>query len=120
MDKESLNFTNAFHRFQDTKEIVQNKDHQQEDLNGSIIKKDATIDVENLNVYIQNNHILKNISLKLYDKKITCIIGPSGCGKTTLLKSFNRMIDTTEHIRVEGSVIVDGENIYDNNAEITH
>ncbi|MEG1574837.1 MAG: phosphate ABC transporter ATP-binding protein [Bacteroidales bacterium] len=100
--------------------MVQNKDHQQEDLNGSIIKKDATIDVENLNVYIQNNHILKNISLKLYDKKITCIIGPSGCGKTTLLKSFNRMIDTTEHIRVEGSVIVDGENIYDNNAEITH
>ncbi|MEI3342426.1 MAG: ATP-binding cassette domain-containing protein [Coprobacter fastidiosus] len=43
-----------------------------------------------MNIYIQNNHILKDISLQLHDKKITCIIGPSGCGKTTLLKSINK------------------------------
>lgn len=120
MDKEVSNFTNAFQRFQGVKEEAHDKDQQNSSSDNGEIKKDATIDIDNLNVYIQNNHILKNISLKIYDKKVTCIIGPSGCGKTTLLKSFNRMIDTTENIRVEGSVIVDGENIYDRNAEITH
>ena len=64
--------------------------------------EDAVIQIENLNIYIRNNHILKNVNLTLHDKKITCIIGPSGCGKTTLLRSINRMIDTTEHLRVEG------------------
>lgn len=82
--------------------------------------EDAVIKIENLNIYIRNNHILKNVNLTLHDKKITCIIGPSGCGKTTLLRSINRMIDTTEHVRVEGNVIVDGENIYGPKAEITH
>ncbi|MDP3915114.1 MAG: ATP-binding cassette domain-containing protein, partial [Bacteroidota bacterium] len=48
------------------------------------------ISVRNLNVYLTKNHILKNVSLDIPDKAITCIIGPSGCGKTTLLKTFNR------------------------------
>ena len=82
--------------------------------------EDAVIQIENLNIYIRNNHILKNVNLTLHDKKITCIIGPSGCGKTTLLRSINRMIDTTEHLRVEGRVLVSGEDIYDHKAEITH
>ena len=113
MEKEPSNFANAFQRFQEWKDG--NKENKPEgiDIIGDKPKKDATIDIEKLHVYIQDNHILKDVSLKLYDKKITCIIGPSGCGKTTLLKSINRMIDTTEHIRVEGSVLVDGENIYD-------
>ena len=51
------------------------------------------IEVENLNLHIQNNHILKNINLAIPDKSITCIIGPSGCGKTTLLRTFNRLHD---------------------------
>lgn len=120
MEKEPSNFVNAFQRFQEWKDG--NKENKPEgiDIIGDKPKKDATIAIEKLNVYIQDNHILKDVSLKLYDKKITCIIGPSGCGKTTLLKSINRMIDTTEHIRVEGSVLVDGENIYDRKAEITH
>ena len=82
--------------------------------------EDAVIDIENLNVYIHEHHILKDINLSLHDKKITCIIGPSGCGKTTLLRSINRMIETTEHLRVTGRVCVDGEDIYDRKAEITH
>jgi len=44
----------------------------------------------NLNVYLSKNHILKNVSLDIPDKAITCIIGPSGCGKNHLLKTFNR------------------------------
>jgi len=72
----------------------------------------------NLNVFIYNNHILKNINLELPDKSITCIIGPSGCGKTTLLRTFNRMNDDSSEVRVEGELLVDGENIYSKDAEI--
>lgn len=78
------------------------------------------ISVENLNVYYEKQHALKNINIKIPDKKITAIIGPSGCGKTTLLKTFNRMLDTSSKIKVTGKVLVDGENIYDKNVEITH
>ncbi len=83
-------------------------------------EENTKIRIEGLNIYIRDNHILKDVNLTLHDKKITCIIGPSGCGKTTLLRSINRMIDTTEHLRVEGRVLVDGEDIYDRKAEITH
>ena len=51
---------------------------------------------------------------------MTSIIGPSGCGKTTLLKSFNRLLDNTPGVKIEGKVLVDGENIYDPAAEVTH
>ena len=76
------------------------------------------IRVEGLNLYIQNNHILKDINLELQDKSITCIIGPSGCGKTTLLRTFNRLHDDSKDIRIEGKVFLDGENIYDKNVEV--
>ncbi|MFB3895345.1 MAG: phosphate ABC transporter ATP-binding protein PstB [bacterium] len=71
------------------------------------------ISIRNLNVYYGEQQALNNISLDIPDKKITAIIGPSGCGKTTLLKSFNRLIELQEGIRVTGEVLVDGENIYD-------
>ncbi len=64
----------------------------------------AEIDVSGLNVSIKGKLILKDINLKIPEKKITCIIGPSGCGKSTLLKTFNRLIDSTEGIHVEGKV----------------
>ena len=80
----------------------------------------ANIQVRNLNVHIQQNHILKNVNLDIPEKKLTCIIGPSGCGKTTLLRTFNRLIDTAGDVRIEGEVLVEGENIYDRKAEVTH
>jgi phosphate transport system ATP-binding protein len=76
------------------------------------------INVRNLNVYIQKNHILKNINLELPDKAITCIIGPSGCGKTTLLKTFNRLLEQSTDIKINGEVLVDGENIHGKNVDI--
>jgi len=78
------------------------------------------ISVQGLNVQIGNNHILKDITIDIPNKKVTSIIGPSGCGKTTLLKTFNRLIDNTSDVKVTGKVLVDGENIYDPNVEITH
>ena len=78
------------------------------------------ISVRDLNVYYRNEHVLKDISLNIPDRKITAIIGPSGCGKTTLLKSFNRLIDSTEGVKLSGQVLVDDENILDPRTEVTH
>jgi phosphate transport system ATP-binding protein len=75
--------------------------------------------VSDLNLYIHKAHILKNVNLEIPDKKITCIIGPSGCGKSTLLKTFNRLIDDTEGIKYEGSILVDDTDIFDKKTEIT-
>ncbi|MDR1886991.1 MAG: phosphate ABC transporter ATP-binding protein [Prevotellaceae bacterium] len=79
----------------------------------------SEITVRNLNVYIKDNHILKDVNLSVPDKKITCIIGPSGCGKSTLLKTLNRLIDSVEGVKVSGQVLVDGEDIIDSGREIT-
>jgi len=78
------------------------------------------ISVQNLNVFYRKQQALKNINIDIPDKKIIAIIGPSGCGKTTLLKSFNRLIDSVDGIRVSGKVFVDGENIFDPKTEVTH
>ncbi|RKS98934.1 phosphate ABC transporter ATP-binding protein PstB [Flavobacterium sp. 123] len=78
------------------------------------------ISIQNLNVHIGDNHILKNINLDIPDKKVTSLIGPSGCGKTTLLKTMNRLLDRQTDVHVEGKVLVDGENIYDPKVEVTH
>src|ERR1035437_7558891 len=81
--------------------------------------RNTNLSVRNLNVYIQKNHILKNVNIEIPDKKITCIIGPSGCGKSTLLKTFNRLIDDTEGVRYEGSIWVDDTDIFNKKTEIT-
>jgi len=79
------------------------------------------ISVRNLTVaYGGGEKALNNVCVDIPDKMITAIIGPSGCGKTTLLRSFNRLIESTEGIKITGEVLVDGENVYDPRAEITH
>lgn len=78
------------------------------------------IHIENLNIYIQDNHVLKDIHLIIPDKKITCIIGPSGCGKTTLLRSLNRLHDESTGVRITGKLFVDKEDIYAKGTEVTH
>jgi phosphate transport system ATP-binding protein len=76
------------------------------------IETNQSIRVEDLNVSIDNNRILKNINLTIPEKSITCIIGPSGCGKSTFLKTLNRMHDETPEVKINGRVFVDDENIY--------
>jgi phosphate transport system ATP-binding protein len=77
-----------------------------------------TISIKNLDVYIENQHILHDINLTIPEKSITCIIGPSGCGKSTLLKTLNRMHDETPEVKITGQVIVDDENIYGHNVNV--
>jgi phosphate transport system ATP-binding protein len=77
------------------------------------------ISVRNLHVHYGNLHVLKGITVDIPDKQITAIIGPSGCGKTTLLKTFNRLLEVSEEVKINGEVLVDGVNIYDPKNEIT-
>lgn len=92
----------------------------QDQADGDLILKahKPHISVRNLNVYLSKNHILKNVSLDIPDKAITCIIGPSGCGKTTLLKTFNRLLQNSLDVKIEGDVLVDGENIHGKGVEV--
>lgn len=77
-----------------------------------------SIRIENLNVYIEDQHILKDINLTIPEKSITCIIGPSGCGKSTFLKTLNRMHDESPEVKIDGKVFVDDENIYGPNINV--
>lgn len=78
------------------------------------------IQIKDLNVHIEGKHILKNINLSIPNHSITSIIGPSGCGKTTLLKTLNRLMDDSKGVTIDGSVLVNGEDIYAKGAEVTH
>lgn len=79
----------------------------------------SKITVENLNLHYGENHALKNVNMEIADHAITAFIGPSGCGKSTFLRCLNRMNDLVEGCRVEGKVILDGEDIYDKRVDTT-
>lgn len=68
--------------------------------------------IEKLNLYYGDFQALKNISMHIPEKHITAFIGPSGCGKSTFLKTLNRMNDLVAGCRVEGKILLDGEDIY--------
>ena len=69
---------------------------------------------QNLDLYYDDFHALKNINLDIPEKEITAFIGPSGCGKSTLLKSLNRMNDLVEGCKITGEITLDGVDIYKN------
>lgn len=70
------------------------------------------LSVKNLNLYYGHFHALKNINMDISSNEVTALIGPSGCGKSTFLKTFNRMNDLVEGCKIEGEVLLDGNNIY--------
>ena len=80
---------------------------------------DSHIQVKHLNVYYGKQQALKDVNIEIPKKQITVIMGPSGCGKTTLLKSFNRFLELNDNTRIEGEVLVDGQNIYDRDVDVT-
>jgi phosphate transport system ATP-binding protein len=71
------------------------------------------IQVKNLGCYYNNQKILENVSLDIYQHKVTAIIGPSGCGKSTFLKCLNRMIELEAKVQIEGRVEFFHQNIYE-------
>ncbi len=74
--------------------------------------------IENLDLYYDDNHALKDINIKIPLKEITAFIGPSGCGKSTLLRTLNRMNDLIEDCRISGRVYIDQEDIYQSGTDI--
>lgn len=74
--------------------------------------KKAKIQVRNLNLYYGENQALKNINIDLEANKVTAFIGPSGCGKSTFLRTLNRMNDLIDSVKIDGEILVDGEDIY--------
>ena len=83
---------------------------------GTLENKIVTTD---LNLHYGTNHALKDINLNIYTNKITAFIGPSGCGKSTYLKTLNRMNDLVDGVKIEGKVMIDGEDIYDPRVDTT-
>ncbi len=77
------------------------------DTNGIRIKASA------VQVYYGDSHAIKDVSVDILDKAVTAFIGPSGCGKSTFLRTLNRMNDTIPICKVQGNILLDGENIYD-------
>ena len=71
----------------------------------------ARIDIRDLSFFYGETQALKNISLPLYDRKVTAFIGPSGCGKSTLLRVLNRIYALYPNQHAEGEVLLDGEDI---------
>lgn len=71
-------------------------------------------EISGLDLYYDKFHALKNVELNIPAGQITAFIGPSGCGKSTLLKTLNRMNDLVEGCRIDGSIRLDGEDIYGN------
>jgi phosphate transport system ATP-binding protein len=70
------------------------------------------VQTRQLNIYYGANHALHDISVSIPERRVTALMGPSGCGKSTFLRALNRMHDMTPGVRITGSVLVDGADIY--------
>ena len=71
-----------------------------------------SIDVSNLNIYYGDFLAVEDVSMTIPAKSVTALIGPSGCGKSTFLRSLNRMHEVIPGARVEGKVVIDGQDLY--------
>ena len=78
------------------------------------------IKIKGYGFYYGSCKVLENISMDIPANTITAFIGPSGCGKSTFLRSFNRMNDLLPGTRVEGKIIIDGMNIYENGIDVVN
>jgi phosphate transport system ATP-binding protein len=74
--------------------------------------EETRIEVEGLSVYYGKVKAVNNVSLAIKSRKVTAIIGPSGCGKSTFIRCLNRMHEVTPGARVDGKVLLDGEDLY--------
>jgi phosphate transport system ATP-binding protein len=81
-------------------------------------ENDLAFSVRQLDFYYGQSKALSNINIEIEPRKVTALIGPSGCGKSTFLRCLNRMNDTIAGTRVDGSILLDGKNIYDADMDV--
>jgi phosphate transport system ATP-binding protein len=75
-------------------------------------RNNVKIDIQNVSFWYGEKQALKNVSLKLYENEVTAFVGPSGCGKTTLLRCLNRSNDVIPDTRMQGRILLDGQDIH--------
>ncbi|MFX0064400.1 MAG: phosphate ABC transporter ATP-binding protein PstB [Candidatus Hermodarchaeota archaeon] len=80
--------------------------------------KNLVLETKNLNLWYDDNHVLKDINIPIQKNRVTALIGPSGCGKSTLIRCFNRMNDIIESCRIEGEISFHGENLLDDDIDV--
>lgn len=78
----------------------------------------SAVKVRNLNVWYGDKQVIKNVSFEVPRNVVYAIMGPSGCGKSTLLRAMNRLLDLNPHARVDGEIIIDDINIYDDRVDV--
>ncbi|MFZ2289368.1 MAG: phosphate ABC transporter ATP-binding protein PstB [Halopseudomonas yangmingensis] len=84
----------------------------------SMADEKIKIQVNNLELFYGQDRALNGINLSIPERKVTAFIGPSGCGKSTLLRCFNRMNDLVDICRIQGEILMDGENIYGRQVDV--
>lgn len=84
-----------------------------DDMSGLTVERKPKVVARDVNVYYGEKHALKGVSIDIPEKSVTAFIGPSGCGKSTFLRCINRMNDTIASCRVDGTISIDTQNIYD-------
>jgi len=85
---------------------------------GNIAVDDPIFSCRNVDVYYGTKHAIKKVGIDVARKQVLAMIGPSGCGKSTFLRCLNRMNDTIEGARVEGSIMLDGKDIHDKKQDV--
>ena len=78
----------------------------------SLDQEDICLEVKDLDLFYGEKQALYNINMRIPTKQVTAFIGPSGCGKSTLLRCFNRMNDLVESVRIDGHILLEGQDIY--------
>ncbi len=80
--------------------------------------ENVCIEVSNFNLFYSGSQALKDISLTVPEKRVTAFIGPSGCGKSTLLRCFNRMNDLIDGVTIDGTIKLEGQDIFDKSVNV--
>ncbi|WP_018869558.1 MULTISPECIES: phosphate ABC transporter ATP-binding protein PstB [unclassified Thioalkalivibrio] len=96
----------------DTRTHAVNLPQEQAPRDLNIDREDICLTAEDLKLYYGDDQALKGIDIRIPKNRITAFIGPSGCGKSTFLRCFNRMNDLIDAARIEGTIRLDGEDIY--------
>ncbi|MEO2267952.1 phosphate ABC transporter ATP-binding protein PstB [Pseudoalteromonas pernae] len=84
----------------------------------NLTPEQTALQIKNLDLYYGDKQALTNVSMDIPKGQVTAFIGPSGCGKSTLLRCINRMNDLVDTCRIEGEILLHGENIYDKRVDV--
>ena len=100
----------------DSKDLTNSADVKMENLDikttGNVFVDNPRMTARNVNVYYGDKHAIKDVTIDIGEKEVIAFIGPSGCGKSTFLRTLNRMNDTIDICRVDGTIALDGQDIY--------